>query len=501
MRLDEVKITTIDTRSLTTRKPEEDCRFLTGKKSYSHYAVSLTCNNTRVFMKKIVFVATLCGLAAIAFYSVTYLKKTADAYLFAYPLALMEATRNNMVATEAHTSDENHLVQLRELPDHNFRAVVRPNNDTLYSITWFDLSQEPQIISAPEMGNNYYVLPFMDAWTNVFSTVGTRTSGNQSQTFALVGPDWKGDLPSPLQRIDSPTNMVWMIARIEIKNLDNLDEAFAQQDQFRLTGLADWHQDKWRDNRIGRRDSSSPTTALAPPDWVASLDAQEFFELTRQLMATQYPSDQDQAAIHNLRDIGINPEQAFEPNFLQRYLMDFALEKTRATLLDRANNRQPNENNWFVIRDGIGRYGQNYKARAFIAQFGLGALPPEEASYPNTAHDSSLQPLDGRYRYRIHWDREQLPPVNAFWSLTIYDDSGYMIDNSIGRYRIGSNNQLQWNTDGSLELQLQNKTPDSQNSNWLPIPEGRFNMVLRLYWPDQSFLQGQWQLPVIERLP
>ncbi len=452
-------------------------------------------------MKKIAFLATLCGIATVAFYSLTYIKKTADAYLFAYPLALMEATRSSMMDTETQTSQENHLVHMRELPDHNFRAVVRPNNDTLYSITWFDLSPEPQIIDTPDMGDNYYVLPFMDAWTNVFSTVGTRTSGNQSQTFALVGPDWKEELPSQLQRIDSPTNMVWMIARIEIENLDNLDDAFSQQDQFRLTGLEDWHHDLWRDNRIGHRNPADQKSTLAPPEWVDSLNAQEFFELTRHLMIDQYPTEQDQAALNNLRDIGIDSEQTFEPNFLQSYLMDFALAKTRATLLDRASNRQPNENNWFVIRDGIGRYGQDYNARAFVAQFGLGALPPEEASYPNTAHDSSHQPLDGQYRYRIHWDREQLPPVSAFWSLTIYDDSGYMIDNSIGRYRIGSNNQLHWNPDGSLELQLQNKTPDTQNSNWLPIPEGRFNMVLRLYWPDQPFLEGQWQLPVIERLP
>ena len=129
------------------------------------------------------------------------------------------------------------------------------------------------------------------------------------------------------------------------------------------------------------------------------------------------------------------------------------------------------------------------------------ALPPEEASYPNTSHDSNHQTLDGQYRYRIHWDREQSPPVNAFWSLTIYDEAGYMIENPINRYRMGSNNDLNWNADGSLELQLQSSAPDTTSANWLPVPKGEFNIVLRMYWPQPDFLENNWQLPIIERLP
>ncbi len=452
-------------------------------------------------MRKLSLFVGVVFVISVALYSVNIVKKTADAYLFSYPLVLMDATRNSMAEFNADRSQSNHLNHLRDLPTHEFRAVVRPNNDTLYSISWFDLREEPQIISTPEMGDNYYVLPFMDAWTNVFSNIGTRTTGNHAQQFALVGPDWEGELPEELQRIDSPTNMVWMIGRIEVKDLTNPQPVYQLQDQFLLTGLDDWHNNLWRENALESASTRSASKNTSPPEQVDNFEAQSFFNQFSVLLAEQYASTEDQAAIDNLTDLGIVAGQSFEPNIVKSWLMNFAIDKAREKLKEVATQREPNENNWFVIREGIGRYGQDYKSRAFVALYGLGALPPEEASYPNTRHDSSHQVLSGQHKYRIEWDRDQLPPVGAFWSLTIYDDDGYMVENPINRYRIGSNNHLSWNADGSLQLQLQNSSPDTANANWLPVPNGAFNIVLRMYWPQQSFLDGDWQLPRIERMP
>lgn len=452
-------------------------------------------------MKKTVLITSITLIVCSALYSANVFKKTAQAYLFSYPLVLMDATRINMEQRTPNNSASNLLTHMRGLPTHEFRAVVRPNNDTLYSIAWFDLSDEPQIISTPEMNDTYFVLPFMDAWTNVFSTVGTRTTGNQATQFALVGPDWKGTLPAQLHRIDAPTNMVWMIGRTEVKDLKNPQSVFDLQDQFRLAGLADWQLGRWKENIQETSVSINVDTQLSPPDEIASLDAEQFFDRFSALLMNQHATIDDQPAIDNLADLGIVAGEAFAPNMLDEWLMNKAMNVARQKLLDAATQREPNEDNWFVIRDGIGRYGQDYATRAFVALYGLGALPPEEASYPNTSHDSSHQTLDGQHRYRIHWDREQLPPVNAFWSLTIYDKAGYMIENPINRYRMGSNNDLSWNADGSLELQLQSSAPDTTSANWLPVPKGEFNIVLRMYWPQQEFLDNNWQLPTIERLP
>lgn len=452
-------------------------------------------------MKKTALITSIILIVCTALYGTNVFKKTAQAYLFSYPLVLMDATRIAMEQQNPNAPSSNHLNHLRELPTHEFRTVVRPNNDTLYSIAWFDLSDEPQIISAPEMDDSYYVLPFMDAWTNVFSTVGTRTTGNQATQFALVGPDWKGELPASLHRIDSPTNMVWMIGRTEVKDLNNPQPVFDLQNEFRLTGLENWQLGFWRENIQAVATPTNIETPLSPPDEVAALDASAFFNRFSALLINQYASKNDQPAIDNLTDLGVVAGQYFNPNPLDEWLMNKAIKVAHQKLLEASTQRKPNEDNWFVIRDGIGHYAQDYTTRAFIALFGLGALPPEEASYPNTSHDSNHQTLDGQYRYRIHWDREQLPPVNAFWSLTIYDDAGYMIENPINRYRMGSNNDLNWNADGSLELQLQSSAPDTTSANWLPVPQGEFNIVLRMYWPQPDFLENNWQLPIIERLP
>ena len=452
-------------------------------------------------MKKISIVTTVALVGWFAFYSINIFKQSVDAYLFGYPLVLMDATRLDMKNLYDGNSDNNEIHHLRELPNHEFRSVVRPNNDTLYSVVWFDLREQPQVIAAPDMGDNYYVLPFMDAWTNVFSTIGTRTTGNDAKQFVLVGPDWEEPIPETLHRINSPTNMVWMIARTEVKDLTEPQNVFDLQDQFRITDLGGWKKDQWKTPPLERSMLPADSDKLSPPQWVASLDANRFFSKFSGLLAQQYPTAKDLPALENLKNLGIVAGENFSVNPLKAWIMDHAIRIAHEKLVETSAHRQPNEDNWFVIRKGIGRYDQDYKTRAFVAMFGLGALPPEEASYPNTRHDSSQQVLSGKHRYRIHWNNNELPPVGAFWSLTIYDSAGYMIENSINRYRLGSNNELNWNADGSLNLQLQNAAPDTQDANWLPVPEGEFNMVLRMYWPDESFLQGQWQLPVIERLP
>lgn len=165
-----------------------------------------------------------------------------------------------------------------------------------------------------------------------------------------------------------------------------------------------------------------------------------------------------------------------------------------------AETDRSTENNWAVVRNGIGVYGTDYNVRAFVSLIGLGALPPEEAAYPNAAKDGEGQPLSGKHAYRIHFDAGKTPPVDAFWSLTVYDEKGFLIENPIDRYTIGDRDALTFSSDGSLDILIQHERPEGNISNWLPAPADDFAVTMRLYLPKPDFLDGHWKLPPIERL-
>ena len=156
---------------------------------------------------------------------------------------------------------------------------------------------------------------------------------------------------------------------------------------------------------------------------------------------------------------------------------------------------------WAGYRKDIGRYGTNYLARAAIARFAVGANPPEAAVYLNCSADGEGKALSGTNHYVIHFNKGDLPPVKAFWSLTAYDKGGYFIKNSLNRYAIGDRDALKFNSDGSLDIYVQPESPGSdRESNWLPSYNGPFNLTIRLYWPGDSILSGAWHPPVPEKI-
>jgi hypothetical protein len=444
-------------------------------------------------MKKLMLIAgAIAGITLLGQQTLATLKTTANAYLFGYPLVLMEETRKAMDQTP------NTLYHNQTFPDHTFRAVVRPNNDTLYSTSWLDLSSQPQILSVPDTADRYYVMPFMDAWTNVFATVGTRTTGNNSGEFALVGPDWQGELPEGVTRIDAPTNMVWLIGRIQTNGKQDVSNVAQLQQQFNLTGLEQWQHGE---RGLAIYESQMAKSKAVPVDIINSMDANEFFGSLNQLMAAQAPSAEDQPLLDAIVDLGIKPSEmsTFKASGLQQFMMDKALSISRETMLDIANLSRADESGWAVAREGIGEYGTDYKTRAFVGLIGLGALPPAEAIYPNSEADSIGNALHGQHNYRIHFAPGQLPPANAFWSLTLYDEQGFMVDNPLQRYAIGDRDKLHYNPDGSLDIWIQNAEPDRKGANWLPSPQGNFSVTMRIYHPQPQALDGRWIIPAIEQ--
>ena len=436
-----------------------------------------------------------------ALYSLKVIKQGAEAYVFGYPLVLMELTRQAMGSETGF--EANKLQHMRVFPDHTFRHVVRPNDDTLYSIAWFDLSNEPMIINTPA-SDRYYVLPFMDAWTNVFATIGTNTTGNEPGKFVLVGPNWQGALPKGMNKIQSPTNMVWMIGRVQTNGKDDIPNVAAFQNKITITPASLWSQRKENANTIINKLEVSQHQAN-PKAEIDALSAHEFFNKLSTIMAQQPASQADKMALENLAQLGIMPGEAFEINSmnpLKKFLINQAVNIANNKLHEAIDTQSssPKENGWMMWRDTIGQAGTNYKVRAGIAMAGLGALPITEAAYASASIDNNQETLSGNHQYKIHFPKGETPPVKAFWSLTMYDVEGFLVETNINRYLLGDRDELTYNKDGSLDIVIQHSQPKTGASNWLPAPKDQFTLMLRMYSLGESFYDGSWQIPAVERL-
>ncbi len=423
---------------------------------------------------------------------------SAEVFTYAYPLVLMDVTRE--VATAK--VPVNTFGHKRAFPDAAFTDVVSPNADTLYSSAWLDLSKEPMVLSVPDTSGRYYLMPMLDAWTNVFASPGKRTTGTKRGVFAIVGPNWQGQLPKGVKEIRSPTDMAWLIGRIQTNGKQDYANVHRLQDQFRLVPLSAW--------RKGSRTAVQPVpraamidTETPPAEQVAAMDAQAFFTRLAALLPANPPAADDTAMVEKMQRMGIKAGQPFKTTVLEPSTARAVQEGASAALtMIKANGRKSAAGNmgWRVQRD-IGVYGTDYGRRAVVAMFGLGANLPEDAIYPTARADAMGRPFDGGSRYVLHFDKSQLPPVKAFWSLTMYNEKQAFVSNSMQRYAIGSRDRLRYNRDGSLDIYIQYERPDERKvSNWLPAPPDAFNLMLRAYWPDQVVLDGKWMPPAVQRV-
>ncbi len=451
---------------------------------------------------RLLVLSIACAIVLSALYSAKVIKQGADAYVFGYPLVLMELTRKAMANIAEPGIGPNHLSHMRTFPDHTFRQVVRPNDDTLYSIAWFDLAKEPMVITAPA-SERYYVLPFMDAWTNVFATVGTNTTGNKAGHYVLVGPDWQGELPNGINKIQSPTNMVWMIGRVQTNGKHDIKNVAEFQNQIAITPASLWPLKKANASAIVNSDVKSQKQAN-PKAEIDALSATDFFTSLSQLMAKQPASSDDKAALENLAQLGVVPGEKFDVNAmnpLKAFLIKQAVSLANQKLHDAIDSQStsPKENGWIMWRDTIGQPGTNYKVRAGIAMAGLGALPITEAAYASASIDENQNNLSGDKQYKLHFPKGKMPPAKAFWSLTMYDVDGFLVETSINRYLLGDRDALTYNDDGSLDIYIQHNPPITNESNWLPAPKDQFTLMLRMYSLGDSFYDGSWKIPAVER--
>jgi hypothetical protein len=339
-----------------------------------------------------------------------------EGYVYGFPLIMMDLTKEAATAVPTagdFTAPVNQFAVMTHYPDASFRAVVRTGLDTLFATAWADLDKEPLVLSVPDTNGRYYVIALFDMWSNVFASIGKRTTGTGAGNFLIAGPGWQGKPPADIrQTFRSPTRLVWVNGQMQANGAQDYAVVNALQKQYKLTPLA--------------------------------------FEKL-------------QEGVKKLKTV----------------------------------------NGWIVMPKDMGNYGTEYNTRAGIALVGLGAIQTVDIGYPTAFDDGDGKPLDGANRYVLHFDKDQTPPTNVTWSVSMYDPQGFYVPNAINRYNLAAWMPLQYNPDGSLDVYIQVNSPGAdKEANWLPAPaSGTFNLVVRNFWPKESMLDGSYKVPPVRKVP
>lgn len=431
--------------------------------------------------------------------------RAAEAYLFYYPLVLMEFTRRKIRANDRlhqPTPPASLMVHNRRLYNAKWRSVARTNIDTLFSSCWLDLGNRTATLSIPSSQVRFYMYQFLDMWTDTFAVVGVRTIGSKGATFRLqqhpvqLAP---ANLDSGLDSDDeivmsipTPTRHSWIIGRTYATSSPQ-DVVAARQHQDGVTVSYDTETieepaievDLPVDTPVGHVDRMSPA---------------EFFQLADALHRREGGHATDWSQILRLQPLGLASAQPFD--FLsQPEMVRTALTKGFELGADSSSDQlgvSSRQGQWKQFSSGIGIYGNDYRRRAIIARYGLAANPREDAVYLSTNRDNLGRRFSMAETYRIRFEADQLPPAEFFWSITVYDADGQFMDNQWDKYGVRSADGLRYNDDGSLDLLIASSAPtESRVANWIPVTCSNFTLTLRIYGPGREVLSGAWEPPAV----
>lgn len=411
----------------------------------------------------------------------------ADGFVLGYPLVVTERTMQAF----APVVGINRPFTQKARSDASSRIVVAPNTDTLYAIAVLDLRSGPLLLTLPEIRDRYHTFQLLDAWTESFAYLGTRTTAGAAGTWLLAPPGWSGALPSGAVRIDVPTPQAFLLGRVLVQDDADVANVVALTSQVRIEPL----------------DPSAPAppplgTNPGPPAETGSNGLAFWDELGDALAIDPPTSDAQRALLAELAALGVGPgrhpsTEVTDPAIRAALEAGIALGSAR---IEEAIDATPTINGW-RFRTDIGTYGDDLVTRAVIARTGWGANVPAEAVYPVAVADADGDPLDGTNLYRIRFAADALPPVGAFWSLTLYGPDRFLFDNAQRRFALGDRSPgLAYEADGALELWIGDTPPPGREANWLPAPAGAFSLMLRLYLPTGDVVAGRWTPPSIERM-
>ncbi|GGF41760.1 DUF1254 domain-containing protein [Subtercola lobariae] len=437
------------------------------------------------------------GVQAIAF----------EAYQYFYPLVTMDVTRKQATNVTGAGGEQgrapvNRFAHFRHYPEAEARDVVRFNFDTLYSFAWLDVRDEPIVLTVPDSNGRFYLTPMLDMWTDVFAVPGTRTTQGQERLFAIAAPGWSGVLPDGVSLVHAPTPVVWVMGRTQCNGVDDYPTVHTIQD-----GLSTVPLSRWGTEFVWPDDQPIDTTVddRTPPLYqVNAMSGIELLTYATELLLIHPAHPNDYPILERMRRIGVISGEVFDSTTRTAEEIDAINAGAAEALEDLIGSTTDGSlgvwrNGWMTIQGGT--YATDYRRRAMVALGGLGCNLPEDALYPGTAIDDTGELLDGEHSYVLHFEAEELPPADAFWSLTMYDEEGFQVPNPIDRFAIGDRNPLAYNRDGSLDLLIQHPSPgDQRESNWLPAPSGRFQPMLRIYSPRPEALRRGVSLPAIRRV-
>jgi hypothetical protein len=437
-----------------------------------------------------------------------------NAYLYFYPLLSMDVSRKTFTNVEPGKEfgkgPMNTFTNVPEYPPADFKGVVRSNFDTLYSIAWLDMTKEPVVITAPDTEGRYYLLPMLDMWTDAFASPGWRTTGTKAGTFLVTPSGWRPELrdgfveelklPKDTQRIEAPTPHVWVIGRTKTDGPRDYDAVHKIQAGYKVTLLSDWGKPP---KPVEVKIDPSVDMKTPPKVQVDTMTAGKYFAYAAELLKVEPPHVTDEPILAQMKKIGIEVDKSFDISKLDPVVqkaLESAPQEAQRLMAWKLPTLARVANGWAMNTDTVGVYGNYYLKRAIFAQQGLGANVPEDAIYPLNLGDESGKPLDGASKYTIAFEKSAMPPVNAFWSITLYDADGFQVGNSLDRFAVSSWMPFKYNADGSLDLYVQNENPGKdKEANWLPAPKAPFNLLMRMYAPKSEALTGKWNPPPITK--
>jgi hypothetical protein len=419
-----------------------------------------------------------------------------NAYVWGYPLVRMERVMRDYSSVPSprpatsYRAPLNQLGWAQALATPAAKDMPTANNDTLYLSAVVQLD-EPYVLHVPDTADRYYVVDVFNMWQELEHYVGRRTTGTAAGDYVLVPPGWQGTLPDGLKRLDVSTKKVWLWGRLHVKDGEDLAPLHALQQQFTLRPLSQ------RDNR----DYQPKAQALAPLP-AASDDGLDFFRELAAALKDNPPAPRDEALFAQFARFGLTAK-GFDPARLsppQKAGLLRALADGPKVAVSALATAATQRNGW-AWATGLDHFGTNYPLRALVSGPYLGGQGEKEAMYPLRSTDAKGEQLSGAKRYVLRF--KSAPPVDAFWSLTVYNAVDKMlVDNPIARYKLGSDTRgLKVRADGSFEVPLQADKPEGEfAANWLPAPKGPFYMILRLYQPKGQVLEGKYELPQVQAI-
>ena len=424
-----------------------------------------------------------------------------DAYIYFYPLMSMDLSRKQFTnGTNDFKGPMNTFVNVPAYPPADFKGVVRSNFDTLYSVSWLDMTKEPVVISAPDTDGRYYLLPMLDMWTDVFASPGWRTTGTKAGNFLVTPPSWTGTVPDGMTRISAPTPYVWLIGRTKTDGPPDYDAVRKIQAGYKVTLLSDFGKPP---KPVEFKLDPSVDMKTPPKVQVDTMAGGKYFAYAAELLKLHPPHVTDEPIIARMKKIGIEVGKSFDISKLDpavQKAVEGAPQDGQKLMAWKLPTLARVANGWSMNTDTVGVYGNYYLKRAILSQQGLGANVVEDAIYPLNLADESGKPLDGANKYTITFEKGAAPPVNAFWSITLYDQEGFQVGNVLNRFAVSSWMPFKYNSDGSLDLYFQNESPGKDmEANWLPAPKGPFNLTMRLYAPKSEALTGKWNPPPVTK--